>query len=291
MKLEYQITFNECLAAYKANLKFKNFIFFSPLFRWGLSIFLICLSLTSIFWFDYFAIELILPAVIICPFVSGRIGRLLVRFKWNENKHLNSIVTVDIDSEKIKFTSVNSIVETKWDVFLCFIEHSNLFLIYQNSIIYIIVPKRAFADKEELDSFRNILIDKVNSNPNRKKIIASNKRRKIYHVVWCLAFFCVVFAILIPAKLMRQQKLVDWYSSEGNYFYSEEMYKEALVYYDRVLEIDPKYVKAWINRGLTLYELKRYEEALYSYDKALEIAPNNQFLLKKRKELWTELSR
>jgi tetratricopeptide (TPR) repeat protein len=50
---------------------------------------------------------------------------------------------------------------------------------------------------------------------------------------------------------------------------------DALKYYDRVLQSDPKNVLAWNNRGVTLFKLDRIEEALEAYEKALEIDPTN----------------
>jgi tetratricopeptide (TPR) repeat protein len=47
-------------------------------------------------------------------------------------------------------------------------------------------------------------------------------------------------------------------------------YQEAIKYYDKAPELDPKYANAWNNKGSALYNLKRYD----AYDKALEIGPN-----------------
>lgn len=50
-------------------------------------------------------------------------------------------------------------------------------------------------------------------------------------------------------------------------------FEEAIDAYDRAIEIDPKYVTAWKNKGNVLYSLGRYNESLEALDKAIEIVP------------------
>jgi tetratricopeptide (TPR) repeat protein len=50
-------------------------------------------------------------------------------------------------------------------------------------------------------------------------------------------------------------------------------HEEAIISYDRSLEINPDSDLAWLSRGETLTELGRYEEAIISYDRSLEINP------------------
>lgn len=48
-------------------------------------------------------------------------------------------------------------------------------------------------------------------------------------------------------------------------------YEDAVVTYDKVLEIDPMDKYAWGSRGIVLSHLQRYEDVIISYDKVLEI--------------------
>ncbi len=50
---------------------------------------------------------------------------------------------------------------------------------------------------------------------------------------------------------------------------------ESLQAYDRALEIDDKYALAWYNKGLALHELGEYGKALQSYDNALKTLPKD----------------
>lgn len=54
-------------------------------------------------------------------------------------------------------------------------------------------------------------------------------------------------------------------------FYSK--YSEAITCYDNAIRIDPKYKQAWNGKGKALEDLRRYTEAISCYDKAIEIDP------------------
>ena len=55
--------------------------------------------------------------------------------------------------------------------------------------------------------------------------------------------------------------------------------EDAIVEYDKALEIDSNYVDAYYNKGLSLSNLGRYEDAIVEYDKALEINPTMLMLI------------
>ena len=41
------------------------------------------------------------------------------------------------------------------------------------------------------------------------------------------------------------------------------------------LELDPKYVNAWINKGTAFFKLGRYEEAIEAFNQVLKIDPRH----------------
>jgi len=59
-------------------------------------------------------------------------------------------------------------------------------------------------------------------------------------------------------------------------------YDEALVWFDKALEIDPNAVYVLSNKGVTLYRLVQYDEAISYYNKALEIDPNYELAIKNK---------
>src|SRR6266487_672940 len=56
---------------------------------------------------------------------------------------------------------------------------------------------------------------------------------------------------------------------EGNTHYKARRYKEALVAYERVIQLDVQNVSAYVGKGNTLLECEQYDEALLTYDTAL----------------------
>lgn len=49
--------------------------------------------------------------------------------------------------------------------------------------------------------------------------------------------------------------------------------QEAIACYDRALEIDPKYVNAWYNKALAEDKLGQKQDAVFSYKRFIELAP------------------
>jgi len=64
----------------------------------------------------------------------------------------------------------------------------------------------------------------------------------------------------------------SWYGM-GNARAKEGDNEDALIAYDKALEVDPNHVRAWNNKGIALSRLERFEEAIGCYDKAIEIEP------------------
>ncbi|PKP62167.1 hypothetical protein CVT91_00395 [Candidatus Atribacteria bacterium HGW-Atribacteria-1] len=66
--------------------------------------------------------------------------------------------------------------------------------------------------------------------------------------------------------------------------------------YDKVLELEPRYVAAWNNKGISLDSLGHHEEAIHCYDKALELDPrdaaawNNKALAEDKLGQWREVA-
>lgn len=62
---------------------------------------------------------------------------------------------------------------------------------------------------------------------------------------------------------------------EGNLLLCMERYEEALVCYDKILEISPSSKRAAGYKGLALFKLKRHAEASQCYERALESERRN----------------
>ena len=62
--------------------------------------------------------------------------------------------------------------------------------------------------------------------------------------------------------------------AEGNSQDSREFYCQALISYEKAIEVKPDYHFTWNGRGNVLSALNRKEEAIASYEKAIEIKPD-----------------
>ena len=48
---------------------------------------------------------------------------------------------------------------------------------------------------------------------------------------------------------------------------------EAIQAYDKAIQLDPKFARAWYYKGSSLSNLDRYDKAMEAYDKAIELDP------------------
>ena len=80
--------------------------------------------------------------------------------------------------------------------------------------------------------------------------------------------------LLLELKQSPNQQ-VSLLLEQGNIFYANNQYEEAIASYDQALQIKPDLHEAWNFRGGTLSDcLGRYDEALDSFDHAIKINSN-----------------
>ena len=63
------------------------------------------------------------------------------------------------------------------------------------------------------------------------------------------------------------------WNNKGIIFLTRGKYEEAVEYFEKALEINPRFAVAWNNKGVSLSHLDKNEEAITCFDKALEINP------------------
>lgn len=64
------------------------------------------------------------------------------------------------------------------------------------------------------------------------------------------------------------------YAKQGDACFFENRYEDAIIAYDRALQIQPDLADTWNNRGVVLTRMQRYPEAIASYEQATTIRPN-----------------
>jgi|GEM_PF-2018428 len=65
------------------------------------------------------------------------------------------------------------------------------------------------------------------------------------------------------------------YNNRGSVKNKLQRYEDALLDYDKAIDLDPTLASAYNNRGLAKINLNRYEEALLDLDKAIDLDPTN----------------
>jgi len=80
----------------------------------------------------------------------------------------------------------------------------------------------------------------------------------------------------------------ELWKNKGNALSAQSRYDEALNCYEKALDINPNHSMAWKNKGIALQELGRFEEALECYNRTLELYPHSD-VAQKNKEYVMEL--
>lgn len=63
--------------------------------------------------------------------------------------------------------------------------------------------------------------------------------------------------------------------NKGNALGRLGKYQDAIICYDKVLKIKPKHTLALINKGLSFHYLRQYDDAISCYDEILEVIPQH----------------
>ncbi len=81
------------------------------------------------------------------------------------------------------------------------------------------------------------------------------------------------------SKFSKALKIIEipaFHFSRGNAFYHLDRKEEAVIAYNKALEIKPDLHEAWYNKGVALNDLGREEEAIEAYEKALYFSEKNE---------------
>ena len=68
---------------------------------------------------------------------------------------------------------------------------------------------------------------------------------------------------------------VEAYNNRGVSYYDLENYKDAIADYNKVIQLNPNYATAYNNRGLIYEDIGDYKQALADYSRAIQLDPND----------------
>ena len=162
MKIEFRLNFRDYQEAYKAYGRQQKIRYY---FYWLVVALLLISSILQFLLGDIVGgiLSLIL-AIILIPGCNW-LNDFSIKTAWNnQSDTLKQPMTIEAtgDSLSIEGESFESILQ--WKIFNKFIETNNLFVIYEEKFLFRIIPKRAFANNEELAGFRTILQENINEN-------------------------------------------------------------------------------------------------------------------------------
>ena len=78
-----------------------------------------------------------------------------------------------------------------------------------------------------------------------------------------------------PGETQGQNSVEAEWVEEGNKLYSKGMYAEAIIYYNKALEVEPGNVKAWYGKGNALHETGRVKKSLDCFDRVIQLIPED----------------
>lgn len=153
----------------KVRVTFKDYLklMFGLTYRKPIMILLLFVDLVMILWIvGYFFNLLSLPqptiyqftTLILISVVQPFVIYITIRRNYQSSNHLGERLEIGITGSEIKIHGQSFYMELKWDKIYKIIEHVNWYLIYQNNLSAIVIPKKAF-HKDEEENFIKILMN------------------------------------------------------------------------------------------------------------------------------------
>jgi tetratricopeptide (TPR) repeat protein len=96
-----------------------------------------------------------------------------------------------------------------------------------------------------------------------------------------IRFIALLFITFTTTECFGQSE-AEKLNIQGNDFGRQGKYDEAIIRYDKAIELDPKYSEPFYNRGKAKLNLKNYIGAIDDFNKALKLDPNNSDIYNNR---------
>ena len=95
------------------------------------------------------------------------------------------------------------------------------------------------------------------------------KMGKLIHTVTCAGYYCIC------GNCYGANEKAEEFFEQGKKLSSVENADSAIDNYSKAIEIDPKFVKAYNNRGIVYVWKKQYDLVVADFNKAIELDPKN----------------
>jgi len=107
----------------------------------------------------------------------------------------------------------------------------------------------------------------------------------IFRILSCLRYstYAKAFSLLFSAVLLftigcgiSNDKLIEQYNDFAIRSAKANLWNEAILKWERIIEIDPNNANAHNNLGVAYEATERFDEALAEYEKAIKLEPQNE---------------
>ncbi|MBP6698034.1 MAG: YcxB family protein [Flavobacteriales bacterium] len=151
----------------KITLKEYTRLLFPLIYRKPMMIVILCAGAAVLAWIVGYALGLeFLPKPLVFQYITlvlivvvqPLMIFLTIRRTFISSNHLGESLSMEFDPERIRMTGDSFYMEVIWAKTFKVVELRNWFMIYQNTMSAIIVPKRSFAPGEA-DQFRRMVRD------------------------------------------------------------------------------------------------------------------------------------
>jgi len=91
-----------------------------------------------------------------------------------------------------------------------------------------------------------------------------------------IGILCIIIAFTLTPSFSEVSTNIEDFIEMGIELDESEQYEEALIHFDKILELDPDNVGALNEKGVILLKLDQFEEAISYFDRALILEPQNR---------------
>ncbi len=88
---------------------------------------------------------------------------------------------------------------------------------------------------------------------------------------WIMAIIAII-SVTVLYFAFNHSRAISHYN-RGTEYMNQEEYDQAILCFDKAIEIKPKFAQAYCDRGSAYKEQDRLEQAISDYNKAIEIDP------------------